>query len=350
MEPNEDEIIEKAIKRWLQRELISEETANRLRADIHPPGNNRQILATYALVACVSCGLLAFGTLVMDEKWIEAIRRKFDFSEIVVGTMFLLLTLLFAWIAKRRKKKHGVGNAGNEAFSITIVLSMAVAIAYFGRSIGYQQGNYAPILFVAALAYGVLAYWLKVKFLWIVALVSLAGWWGAQTYYWSSGGDYFLAMNYPLRMTVFGLILVMAAGAMRKLNLLQFVEQPTQVFAWLALLISFWSLSIFGNSSSLEEWAQLRQGALWYWALIFSLALIALIVYSFKKSKTFLRDISLIFFLINIYTRYFEYFWDKTHKGLFFAILAISFWWLGRIAEKWRSHNKVADARTTKDQ
>jgi hypothetical protein len=35
-----------------------------------------------------------------------------------------------------------------------------------------------------------------------------------------------------------------------------------------------------------------------------------------------------------MYTRYFEYLWDRTHKGLFFAILAASFWWLGKLLEK----------------
>jgi len=30
----------------------------------------------------------------------------------------------------------------------------------------------------------------------------------------------------------------------------------------------------------------------------------------------------------------FEYFWDSTHKAIFFAILALSFWYLGSRAEK----------------
>ena len=38
--------------------------------------------------------------------------------------------------------------------------------------------------------------------------------------------------------------------------------------------------------------------------------------------------------LINIYTRYFEYFWDVTDKALFFIILGLSFWLIGRKAEK----------------
>ncbi|MBL4678753.1 MAG: hypothetical protein JKY70_21555, partial [Mucilaginibacter sp.] len=34
------------------------------------------------------------------------------------------------------------------------------------------------------------------------------------------------------------------------------------------------------------------------------------------------------------YTKYFEYFWESTNKTIFFAILALSFWLVGRKAEK----------------
>jgi len=30
----------------------------------------------------------------------------------------------------------------------------------------------------------------------------------------------------------------------------------------------------------------------------------------------------------------FEYFWDATHKAIFFSILAVSFWLIGSKAEK----------------
>lgn len=337
MDNKEAEIIEKAITHWQSRGIINEDTAARMKADYEPARSSSQVLTTYALVACVSCGLLAFGALVMDEKWIELIRRKFDFSEIVVGSIFLLITILLAWLSKRRIAKRPDSTAGNEAFNITIVLSLAVALAYIGRSIGYQNGNYAPLLLVAAAAYGTIGYLLQSKLLWTVMLLSLSGWWGAQTYYWSGGADYFLGMNYALRMTLFGLLILAGSLMVAKVKKLTPFSQITQVFGWISFLIASWSLSILGNSSSIDVWMQIRQGALWYWALGFTLMLLGLIFYAFKKDNSFLRDAALVFFLINIYTRYFEYFWDKTNKGLFFAILAISFWWLGRTAEKWRS-------------
>ena len=52
------------------------------------------------------------------------------------------------------------------------------------------------------------------------------------------------------------------------------------------------------------------------------------------------------FFFINLYTALFQYFWNGLHKAIFFAILAASFWLLGRKAEslwKMKSFRKQAE-------
>ena len=41
----------------------------------------------------------------------------------------------------------------------------------------------------------------------------------------------------------------------------------------------------------------------------------------------------LTFFFIELYTKFFEYFWNGIHKAIFFAILGVSFWLIGRKAE-----------------
>lgn len=336
MEKRDAALINRAIRYWQDEGIVDDTTARKMKDSYAINDNDTSVLSTYALVACVSCGLLAFGALVMDEKWIELIRRRFGFSEIIVGIGFILLSVLFVYLSWRRKKKSPDGLAADEAFNITIVLSLAVAIAYIGRSIGYQNGNYAPILLLAALLYGITAFLLRSRLLWVTMLVAMAGWWGAQTYYWSQGADYFIGMNYALRMTLFGSFVLLLQFVSERVGRLAVFSKITQVIGWVFFLVAAWSLSVLGNSSSFDVWLQIRQGKLWLWALSFTLLLILLIVYAFKNKKPFLRDICLVFFLINIYTRYFEYFWDKTNKGLFFAILAFSFWWIGRTAEKWR--------------
>lgn len=343
IDKKEAEIIEKAMQHWQQEGIVDESTAQRMKSSYRIEDSDTNIISTYALVASVSCGLLAFGALVMDEKWIELIRRKFGFSEVMVGVCFLILSAVLVYFSKRRKKKSPDAPATNEAFNITIVLSLAVAIAYIGRSIGYQNGNYAPILLLAATLYGAAGFLLRSRLLWATMLIALAGWWGAQTYYWSHGRDYFIGMNYAMRMTVFGIIVLSFQLVTDRVKQLALFSKITQILGWVFFLVAAWSLSVMGNSSSFDVWLQVRQGRLWFWALAFTILLVILIYYAFKKKDSFLRDITLVFFLINIYTRYFEYFWDKTNKGLFFAILAFSFWWIGKAAEKWRKKQIASD-------
>ncbi|MFT4061199.1 MAG: hypothetical protein QM642_02460 [Edaphocola sp.] len=336
VEKKDADLLQKAIGHWQREGIIEAATADELRKDIVVADQNSTVLSVYALIACVSCGLLAFGALVMDEKWIEMLRKRFGFQEITIGILFLALSVLLTWYSWRRNKKLPDAEAGNEAFNITIILSLSVALAYIGRTTGYQNGHYAPLLALAACMYGVAALLLTSRLLWATMLVALAGWWGAQTWYWSRGADYFLGMNYALRMTVFGVAVLLLNLLMQHVARLSSFGKLTQVMGWLFFLVAGWSLSILGNSSSIEVWMQIKQGRLWIWALLFTLTLLGIIIYGFKRKDSFLRDVGLIFFLMNIYTRYFEYFWDKTNKGLFFAILAVSFWGLGRTAEKWR--------------
>ena len=56
-----------------------------------------------------------------------------------------------------------------------------------------------------------------------------------------------------------------------------------------------------------------------------------------KRDDAMLRGFGLAFLAINLYTRFFEFFWDAMPKTIFFLLLGISLWLLGRHAERiWR--------------
>ncbi len=136
VDKKEAALLSKAIDRWQAGQVVDEETAKRLRAAYSIREDNAGVLSVYAFIAAVSCGLLAFGALVMDEKWIELLRRQFGFSEAIVGFSFAALTVLFVYFARKRRLKYPDAAAANEALTVTIVMSVAVAIAYLGRSLG----------------------------------------------------------------------------------------------------------------------------------------------------------------------------------------------------------------------
>ena len=67
---------------------------------------------------------------------------------------------------------------------------------------------------------------------------------------------------------------------------------------------------------------------------MYSLQCAGMIWLGIRVKDDLLRDLGVTFLLLDLYTRYFEYLWDHTNKGLFFGILALSFWWVGRLIEK----------------
>ncbi|TDE16835.1 hypothetical protein [Dyadobacter psychrotolerans] len=340
LDKKDAEVVNKAIQFWESSSKITPDLAEELRKSYQVRNSNVDAVAIYALISAISCGLLAFGSLVIDEKWIELLRKKWGFSETIVGIGFSLLALLFVVLAKRKKAKSPDAPASNETYNITIALTIGVAITYWTRSFANFGGNYALPLLLAAVAYGIVAVLLESKLLWLVMIVSLAGWWGAQTHYWSGGNYRFAGMNYPLRMTVFGLVIWGFSWIVGKVKSLQFFADSTYSTGLLLFLIAAWSLSVFGNYDDLDAWTTIKQSHFWYWSLGFTLVLAGMIAFAFQNGNDTLRDLALVFFLLNIYTRYFEYFWDRTNKGIFFAILALSFWFVGRKAEQWRSKEK----------
>ena len=97
---------------------------------------------------------------------------------------------------------------------------------------------------------------------------------------------------------------------------------------------SLWLLSIFGNFASIDQWYGVNQIALLGWASL-SIGICGLTFFlGFNLKDEMAREFGATFLILNLYSRFFEYFWDSWHKALFFMVLAISFWIIGRKAEK----------------
>ncbi|MCF0074517.1 hypothetical protein LZD49_28790 [Dyadobacter sp. CY261] len=338
LDKKEAEIVTRAIQTWEDESRISKELATELKGSYSVRNANVDAIAIYALIAAVSCGLLAFGALVLDEKWIELLRKRWGFSENIVGVGFTAVAGLLVYFAKRRLNKTQHARVSNEVYNIAIILTVAIAITYWTRGLLDGTGNYALPLLLAALTYGGIAVFLRSTLLWVSAIIALAGWWGAQTHYWSNGSFRFMGMNYPLRMTVFGLIIWALSFIVGKISSMAFLKEVTYTVGLFLFLLAAWTLSIFGNYADYEGWKMLKQSHFWFWALSFTVVLAGLLFYAFQYKQETLRDLGLIFFLLNIYTRYFEYFWDRTNAGIFFALLALSFWFVAKKAEQWRGN------------
>lgn len=333
----EAKLLENAIDQWQKDALLDSAKAGELKQSISAYRNEFDSVAFYASIAAVSCALLAFGALVLDEKWIERLRNLFEFSEVVIGLIFAGISVLLIWIAKRRKTKFTYATLANESFTVLIALAIGVSVAYFTRSFHTTYYYYGVGIFAAACIYGIVGVFLDAKLLWVCMLLALITAWATQTYAWSADASksYFLGMNYPLRMVLLGIILIITAFLLRNAKIFKNFYRLTWYSSWIFFLLSALFLSASGNLSY-DVWAAIRQGKLLMWAIAYTVLLVGTLIWSVKQKDEMLRDIAIVFFLLNIYTRYFEYFWDRTNKGLFFALLALSFWLIGKKAEQLR--------------
>jgi len=320
-----------------QRELLVRELAKKRKKS---PSFDWKSLSFLSFFFAAICIMLATSLLLIDD-WVEFILDYvFDTSDWIKSMLlFLIATGLYYW-ALRRRKKYFRRAFSNELLFLFGAISVAFGITYLGFSLDMYDGYFPILILVASLIYGLVGILLPSSINWYLALGTLAVWFGTETAYRSNWEDYFFGMNYPLRYLLFGVLLLGMYSLLNTLKLSEKFVKSTYVVGLLSLFSSFWMLSIFGNYSDLEAWSQVAQHRFIYWALLLALASGLAIWYGLRQQDRILRDIGIVFLLLNIYTRYFEYFWDSLHKVIFFSIMAISFWLIGRKSENIWSLNE----------
>jgi hypothetical protein len=244
----------------------------------------------------------------------------------------LAAAIYYAGLKRRQKRPEKIFS--NEAIILVGVLLTAASVAYLGKALDTGSGHFSILFLLSTAIYAALALWFPSKLVLIFSILSFGSWFGTETGYVSGWGAYFLGMNYPLRFVLFGGILVGVSFFLKNNSKLSEFCKPTYIMGLLYLFIALWILSIFGNYGDIDNWYKVRQYELFHWGLLFALAAVGAIYYGLKQDDYASRSFGITFLFINLYTKYFEYFWDATHKAIFFLILAVSFWFIGRRAEK----------------
>jgi hypothetical protein len=233
----------------------------------------------------------------------------------------------------RRRELHPDKIYSNEAIFFLGVLGIAGSIACLGKAVDTGSGHFSLLILLAALVYGALGIVLGSKLIWGFCLLSLGGWFGAETGYMSGWGAYYLGMAFPMRFVLFGAALTLASLLMPPRPRLAEFFGLTRVVGMLYLFIALWILSIWGNFQGYDDWHRAGHWELLHWSVFFGIAAVVAIYLGLRNDDGVLRGFGLTFLGINLYTRFFELFWDGLHKAIFFAILGVSFWLIGSRAE-----------------
>ena len=327
------QLLNETINQWETNETITKETADVLKNSFSIRPFDYKKLAKYSFWVAIACTITAVGAIIADEFLINLIEKIFSSSSIALCLTFAVLAAGVYYLGLKMRQKNPEKIFSNEAVIFVGVLLTAASVAYLGKALDTGSGHFSILFLLSTAIYAALAFWFPSKLVWLFCLVSLGSWVGAETGYMSGWGAYFLGMNYPLRFVLFGAILVAASFFLKNNSKLSEFFKITYVMGLLYLFIALWLLSIFGNYDW-DSWYDVRQIELFHWGIIFALAAIGAIYYGLKQDDYTSRSFGITFLFINLYTKFFEYFWDNTHKAIFFIILAISFWLIGRRAEK----------------
>lgn len=332
--PKQARFLRAALQSWQQQGLLSAATANTLSESLSVQLFDWKRLARYSFWVALISFITSLSAILADKALIDLLESIFNSSNLV---KFIVLSLFaaaaYAWGARRRLN-HPAKSYSNETIIFAGVLLTASAIYQFGQMVDNGSGHFSILLLLGALLYGAIAVAINSSMVWTFSLLSLGSWMGAETGYASGWGAYYLGMNYPLRFVLFGLVLTGFALLTEKQPAFKIFRHTTLAIGLLYLFIALWILSIFGNYGDTATWREVQQIELFHWSLLFACCSLAAIGHGLKFENTVSRGFGLTFLFINLYTRFFEYFWDVTHKAIFFALLAVSFWFIGTHAEK----------------
>lgn len=317
------------INQWVDQGVLSSEDAQKLKDSYSIRPFDWQKLARYCFWIAAICGIIAFSSLIVDDWLMQFFFRSDSSICILLG---LIATGFYYWGIQRRKA-HPNKVFSNEAILFAGILFTASSIGFLGQALDTGSGHFSLLFLLSTLVYGLLGLRFQSKLIWVFALLSLGCWFGAETGYISGWGAYFLGMNYPMRFVLFGALLVGLSFIFKSQTRFADFHHSTYTMGLLYFFIALWLLSIFGNYGNMSYWYDTSSLALFHWGILFALAAIAAIIYGLKQDDRTSRGFGLTFLFINLYTKYFEFFWDTTHKALFFGVMTLSFWWIGSRAE-----------------
>lgn len=330
VDKSESELLNRALTEWEANGKLTAEQAAMLKATIVPKQNARQQIAQYFFFIALFCTLMAFGAIFINEKFLEKLKAYFSLNDLIIALITTALSVMWFWYVG--KKRTNLSPAAYEVYMVLGGLSVLTSLVYFCKEF-HIDGTYTAFLSMALPILLILGAMFRSGSLWIGAIITAVAWFESFTT-WQSRDNLFMGMNYPVRFAVFGLVILGISFLQKRVAQLSFSQRITFTAGLMLTFAGLWAVSIFGNYNTLVGWQQVRQIHVLAYSIIFAIAAAGSFYLGIRYKDDLARDLGVLFLLINLYTRYFEYFWDAMNKGIFFSILAITFGLLGWLLER----------------
>lgn len=325
------EFLHKAIDEWQSQDLLSEAQATQLKQSISVRRFDWKQVTVYAFIIAVACAVLSIIVLLADKPLRALIEKFTQITDFGISSILTVSTGMIFWYTKRRFEKHTNTPFSNGSFLLFGAFLSLATISYWAKTLQVFQHNYAFIFLLAALVYAALAVYFNSQTIWVLGMLMLALAFGTFT---GSTEEQFLGFNFPMRFILFSWVLLAFLIVLRNNERLKPFFKVHYITGLLLFYMALWLVTIFGNYSSYERWQEVRQLQFLIWdGVLFAVAAAGMYL-GLKRHDFVLGNCSLVFFMLNLVARYFEYLWEPLHKSIFFMILAFVFWFIGSRAEK----------------
>jgi hypothetical protein len=251
-------------------------------------------------------------------------------GSMAVAAFLLLATGSALTAAGIRLARDPLGRYG---FSSKVVLALGVTVAGLGvgtatSAAGFTEESVVMVTGLVVLpVIGWLAYRFANIFLLILGLLGCFHWIGSWTAMFGRS-TYELAIQDPRWMSAAALLAV-AVGVLHELRLRDRTGRFFQAYQAVGLVylnLSLLLLTFEGVNGAAKAVA---------WIVVLALAAIGQILVGARLHNGLLTGFGVTAFAVNLYTRYFEHFWESTHAGVFFLLGGVSLLGAGIACEVW---------------
>lgn len=233
----------------------------------------------------------------------------------------LFAGLIYWWARKANK-----GSKYILALSGVMIVMCLVALA--------AAIEYPFIVFLLATGiYGLMALDSQSNTLMGFALLAFGQWYGGLIMY--NYGNYYIGISSPTNFLALGLFLfVLAQTDIFNYYPMRHFRITTLVTGTIYANLAFWILSTVGyhidqRRGDLPFDGLSSQLQLMGWSMIWLASSLSLGIYGVWTSRASAQRLAVVFSLLNLYTKFFEYFWYPETEVFFFIVLASSLCLLG---------------------
>ena len=321
--------LRKALAGWGHDNLITEQQQQQLQDSLKVKQFDWQSVARYSFWTAISCMLIALLRVLLDDELLALIKQLFNAPLLVKSGFCLLLAMILIGFGVNVRRQSPKRVFSYDTLFFLGMLSVASSIFFLGAYLDTGTGHFPPLILLGAFIYLLLGWSLVSSLMWISGLLALGCGVVLEMGFQSGWESHFMGMNYALRTLLFGSVVLFLSHGLKTLK--PFLFKNSETLALFYCFISLWLLSINGNT---EDWNFPGHKEVLPWILGFAFVSLITVFFGAKFEDEIMRGFGLVFFFVNVYTRYFEYVWGEVHGALFFALLAMSFWLMSRYAEK----------------